>query len=321
MTDVNNMNDRVDVKKINNIDEVDIIVIDDFPPSNANKQKSFVTAQDLQTEISVHNVDEAAKVLDMDWIDGVSTKYKIPVMLSIFEDRIRSSIKNKKTKMLKPLTEAKNILLRSEIEKMIEKDGRFNLVGMIPFEEACISCKGTGELYKFFRTETSVPCKFCTNGKPENDGYIFIQCHVCKGTKVYEEKECPNCYRDPKTDLPTGKEQIKCRACRGHAIFHKWPIDSKIKSTTHCRHCKGRGFTLPEPPPRKPKKFNKIKSSPKHISSFGTPVISAQLGEQLKKAKSLEKKINTQRKKITSFITPVISPQLGEKLKTISIKE
>jgi DnaJ-class molecular chaperone len=46
---------------------------------------------------------------------------------------------------------------------------------------------------------------------------------------------------------------FKCRRCRGKGKFRKTVIDSKIKSTTHCKTCKGRGFIVPDDrfPPRK----------------------------------------------------------------------
>jgi DnaJ-class molecular chaperone len=50
-----------------------------------------------------------------------------------------------------------------------------------------------------------------------------------------------------------GVVTFKCRRCRGKGTFRKTVIDSKIKSTTHCKVCKGRGFLVPDDrfPPRK----------------------------------------------------------------------
>lgn len=271
MTDVNELN-------TDDVTEVELIVVDNTTSHAGEEQEIFATAQDLEELISVGNIDEASKLLN------VKSDVNIPTMLTSFEESIHNSIEDKKTRMLKPLTEAKNILLRSKIEHMIKDTGRFDLTGMIPFKEACISCKGTGEIYKFFRIGETEPCKFCTDGEPEDNGYVFITCRVCKGTKIHEGKECARCHRDPKTDLPIGKERVKCRQCRGKAIWRKLVIDSKIKSTTHCRHCKGRGFTLPEPPVKKVKTVTPQTDRRKKIGSLGNPVISAQLGEQLKRA-------------------------------------
>jgi len=250
------------------------------------------TAQELSSSISINSVEKALKFLDIDWIVDVPSKSKIPVMLAIFEDRIRSGIKNHNVKFLKPLTEAKNVLLRSEVENMIKTAGRFNMNGMIPFETSCIKCRGTGEIYKFFRAGETVPCKFCTNGKPEDYGYNFITCPQCNGSKQISTIEnegtedervvnvvCPDCYRNPKTGMPTGKKRVICRTCLGKGKFRRIIIDAKIKSTTHCHHCKGRGFTLPEPPKKQPvAKVVFRKKAP----SMKNPVISAKMGEQLK---------------------------------------
>ena len=249
--------------------------------------EEVATAQDLEALISVTSLDEASKLLNL------PDAYDVPTMLTAFENEIHASIDNKKTRMLKPLTEAKNILLRAQIEQMIEKDGRFDLVGMIPYEEACISCKGSGELYKFFRKAATVPCKFCTEGKPEENGYVFITCRACKGTKRYKKNqkgltinvECTRCHKDEE-GKPTGQERVKCRACLGKAVFRKLVIDSKIKSTTHCRHCKGRGFLLPEPPAKKSKAAAKKDDRP--AAEPANPVISADLGEKLKQVEVKE---------------------------------
>jgi len=278
MTDVQ----KVATKEVN--DNVELVIVGD--DHNAETVAELATAQDLAVLISVTNIDEASKLLNL------PDAYDVPTMLTAFENEIHASINNKKTRMLKPLTEAKNILLRSQIEQMIEENGRFDLAGMIPFEEACIHCKGSGELYKFFRKAATVPCKFCTDGKPEDNGYVFITCRACKGTTRYKKQqkgltinvECTRCHKDAE-GKPTGQERVKCRACLGKATFRKLVIDSTIKSTTHCRHCKGRGFVLPEPPAKKAKAHKTEKS---YDATPANPVISADLGAQLKGAEVKE---------------------------------
>ena len=256
----------------NQQDNVELVIVDEDTPA---------TLQDVEKVVAVSTMTEAVTLLKLG-------DYDIPTMLSAFENEIHSSIDNKQTRMLKPLTEAKNIIMRHEIEQMIEANGRFDLAGLIPYEEACISCKGAGELYKFFRKAATVPCKFCTDGKPEDNGYVFITCRACKGTKRYRKTQkdlkinvaCTRCYKDPETKEPTGQERVKCRACLGKATFRKLVIDSKIKSTTHCRHCKGRGFTLPDPPPKPDRKeTDRIVRQAKNPDN---PVISADLGAKLK---------------------------------------
>ncbi len=233
----------------------------------------------LKTQV---DVDEALKVLNL------SASEDLPTMLKTFEKQIRASIDNKKTHLLKGLTNNKNVILRSEIEKMIEANGRFDLSKIIPFEEVCKSCNGSGELYRFYRIDATVPCKFCTDGNPEDNGYVFIPCRACKGTKRYKKQQkdltinvdCTRCYQDPETGLATGLERVKCRACLGKATFRKMVIDAKIKSTTRCSHCKGRGFNLPDPPPKKVKAAKTHK--PRTRTVLANPVISADLGAQLK---------------------------------------
>jgi len=246
------------------------------------------TAQELQQFISITNAEEAATLLEL------GDSYDTRNMLTTFEQAIHSSIENKKTRMLKPLTDAKLMLLRLVFEKQIAETGKFTLDGIIPFkeEDICPACHGAGELLKFFRKAATVPCKFCTTGKPEDNGYVFIECRSCKGTKRYKKYQkdlvinvvCTRCHKDA-DGKPTGQERVRCRACLGKGTFRKLVIDAKIKSTTHCRHCKGRGFLLPEPPAKKIKvKTEKVY----HDTTLSNPVISADLGAQIKGAEVKE---------------------------------
>ena len=273
-----------DVKQVATEDVTDnvelVIVGEELISKDVVEAVELATAQDLGMLISITNIDEASKLLNL------PDAYDVPTMLVAFENEIHASINNKKTRMLKPLTEAKNIILRNQVEQMVEETGRFDLTGLVPFEEGCIPCRGTGELYKFFRKAATVPCKFCTDGKSEDNGYVFIPCRACKGTKRYKKRqkgltinvECTRCHPDEEGN-PSGLERVKCRACMGKATFRKLVIDSKIKSTTHCRHCKGRGFVLPEPPAKQAKA---AKVETPHTATPSNPVISADLGAQLK---------------------------------------
>jgi hypothetical protein len=247
-----------------------------------NEEKA-ATAQELRQFIDIENAEKAAALLKLG--DSCDTRS----MLVTFEQEIRTSIENKKTRMLKPLTEAKLILLRQAFEQQIAETGKFTLDGIIPFkeEDICPACHGAGELLKFFRKAATVPCKFCITGKPEDNGYVFIECRSCKGSKRYKKYQkdlvinvaCTRC--QDADGNPTGQERVRCRACLGKGIFRKLVIDAKIKSTTHCRHCKGRGFLLPEPPAKKIKTQNeKIH----HDTTLSNPVISADLGAQIKGA-------------------------------------
>lgn len=200
------------------------------------------TAQQVEAFQQITDLGQAASFLEL------PDEYEVTDLLVQFEKRIHAAIDSKKTKLLKPLTDAKNILLRHIVETQVKNTGKFDFTDVIPFETACTSCRGTGELYKFFRNTVTEPCKFC------NNGYVLITCRSCKGSTRYKKNqhdlkidvECSQCERD-ENDKPTGQEKVKCRKCRGTAKFRSHPIAPKIESTTHCHDCKGRGFTLPEP--------------------------------------------------------------------------
>jgi len=259
-----------------------------------NDSVKLVISEDVveSSPATIQEVEDTVMVTDMDYAINLlklGDSYDVPTLLGSFENEIHTSIDDRMTRMLKPLTEAKNILLRHAIEQMIAKDGRFDVSRFIPYKDACDSCHGTGELYKFFRKSTTVPCKFCDGEK-----YVIIKCRACKGTTRYRKRknglgvnvECSRCTRDPETKMPTGQEKVKCRHCLAKGTFRKLIIDSKIKSTTHCRKCKGRGFLLPEPTAPAKKTFSDKRSA--RPANLINPVISADLGKQLKRAKVIE---------------------------------
>ena len=232
------------------------------------------TAQQVESFVQITTMAEAANLLNLE------DDYDVETLLTQFEKEIHASIDNKKTRMLKPLTDAKNILLRHEVEQMVEESGKFSFEGLIPFETGCRACRGTGELYKFYRQSATEPCNKC------EDGRALIPCRACKGTTRYKKKQgnlhinvdCTRCAKDSEGNL-MGKEYVKCRACRGTGTYRKLVIAPKIKSTTHCRECKGRGFTLPEPPPKAAKITTTVKAAEPE-----NPVLSADLGTKLKEA-------------------------------------
>ena len=240
----------------------------------ATKTSDPTEAQFVEEAIRQTSVEEAERLIKP------GNEYDITRLLTAFELEFNVRLKNKDTKSLRMLTDAKNVLLRNKIEQMVEKDGRFNLSGLIPFETACLSCKGTGEIYKFFKQTIPVDCKFCDqdeNGK--STGRKTVRCKSCKGTGKFkkpngQEVDCRTCDKD-ENGKPTGTVTFKCRKCRGTGTFQRLAIDSKIKSTTHCKACKGRGFISEEKtaPKKKPKTL-----------PLKQPVLSADLGEQIKAA-------------------------------------
>lgn len=227
---------------------------------NPDNESVPVEAQDVETTKLLTSRQTAESFFNLE-----NQEYDIPILLTNFINQF----KKRETKNLGQLTNAKNILLRHQIEKMVEKDGRFNLDGLIPFKNVCMSCQGSGERYKFFRDTMPVNCKFCDvdeNTKPI--GKLTVKCRSCHGTGKYNNHICTTC-KDPNTNKSTGYVRIKCRNCRGTGTYYKLVIDSKLKSTTYCRRCKGRGFILPE-------------TEPKKITPIINPVISKDIGQKIK---------------------------------------
>lgn len=237
------------------------------------------TAEQTEATAIVHTVSAAEDFL------ALPDEYDVPTFLTAFERKIRQAILDKEFKFLKPYTESKSVILRSITEQMVAEHGKFNFEGLIPYTEACIHCNGLGEKYKFFRETKDEDCKDCTGPehKDAGKGYLFIKCRSCGGKKVYTKgktpKPCTRCYKDER-GKPTGVERVRCRQCRGTSIFTKMVIAPKIKSTTHCHHCKGRGFVLPEP--------EKERETPARIVSPANPVITEDLAAKIKSANTDE---------------------------------
>jgi hypothetical protein len=215
-------------------------------------ETTAITKQDVEKVVSVISINDAEKIL------GIKNEppYDIKKLLHEYHIGFEVLMENREFKKLRPLTDAKNIILRHLIENQVEENGRFDMEGVIPFEDACTSCHGTGELYKFFRRVVTLDCKFC-----EGEGEVTLECRACGGSGRYIREygdlkidvACKKCDKDPETGDPLGVVTYKCRRCRGKGTFRKTVIDSKIKSTTHCKVCKGRGFIVPDDrfPPRR----------------------------------------------------------------------
>lgn len=237
-----------------------------------------VTAQDVERAKMVTTLEDAIGVVKP------GKNYDVTSLLQAYLIEFECLIDNKEKFNIRRLTDSKNILMRDLLEKMIEEQGRFNLQDMIPFDHACTACKGTGELYLFFRKTTKVDCKFCDHGKKE------IVCPTCKGARSYkvdgkdgkpESVECARCDRG-EDGKPTGKATVDCRKCHGSGKFHKLVIDSKIKSTTYCRVCKGRGFLVDEDDPAPAPKVS-------HERQPSNPVLTVDLAAKIKTAATSQK--------------------------------
>jgi hypothetical protein len=246
------------------MEKVDVTTSSSFTPA---------TAQEVAEARLIISVIESRKMLDFETED-----YSLSELLLHYKEIDDANIKNPKF-----LADSKNILTRKDLEKQVEKTGKFVIDS--PFGDlTCPHCTGGGERYKFFYKSVSVDCKFCTKGE------LIIPCKACKETGTYVNPKSSNpdgvpCIRcnkeDPKsgidpetgeTTILVGKRRVKCRSCRGSGRFEKFVIDSFIKSTTHCKPCRGKGF-IPE------KKRNK---------PIDNPVIPADLGKEIKKAVAQE---------------------------------
>lgn len=240
-------------------------------------QSAPATAQEVREAKLLTSTSEARTILGFE-----SDPYTDVELLTHFYNLVAPKIENKETKDLKKFIDAKNLLLRPQVENQVEQNGKFEL--QIPFENVCPNCGGAGERYKFFKKMVEVTCKFC------DEGEAIINCPACKGTGRFVKDngnlkidvKCKKCNKtdtetgesepvlfDPETGDPlVGKIKVRCRMCRGSGKFQKLVIDSYIKSTTYCRSCRGKGFKLVKEP--------------------DNPVISQDLGKVIKGAVTSE---------------------------------
>jgi len=234
-----------------------------------------VEAQHVRQAAIITDVKQALEIVQP------SEDYDIPTLLTDFQIQWKCHVENRKFHLLRELTDSKNLLLRLEIERMISEKGRFDFTDLIPFENSCVSCHGTGERYKFFKQTAVVPCKFCDGGTK------VIDCPACKGTgnfRKWSKEEggyvgvpCIKCDKDANGNS-TGKKTVKCYKCHGTGDFKKLVIAPKIQETTHCRACKGRGFVVDE---QKPEVSVTSKKSERTERPIGNPVITAALADQI----------------------------------------
>ena len=159
---------------------------------------------------------------------------------------------------------AKNLIMRQLVSDQMKAQRYFEITS--PFDSSCMSCKGTGEIYKFNKKPVSVNCHICAGKKK-----VVVECRKCKGTGRYVERwaeggglniKCTTC-------KGTGTVRVKCSNCFGRGKIKKIVHDHSIKSTTPCKYCGGLGFIVSKPAPKKKKKEKK-RTPP----SLGNTVIS-----------------------------------------------
>jgi hypothetical protein len=181
------------------------------------------------------------------------------IVLTSFKDTWEMQDKSDEV-AVREIIDAKNTIMRRIVSEQMEKQRYFDIES--PFENSCISCKGSGEIYKFTKKPVEVNCHICAGKKK-----IKVKCRVCKGSGRYIKRfpegggmnlECKVCHG-------TGKVRVKCSNCIGKGKLKKVVLDHVIKSTTPCKHCEELGFVIPKPK----KKYHKKNVTPQ----IGTPVL------------------------------------------------
>lgn len=127
----------------------------------------------------------------------------------------------------------KNLLMRYIIEKQVKDSGGFTIIA--PFKNVCKKCHGLGELYRFFKKSILVECNKC-----EGSGRTGT-CEACNGSGRYiRNKPGVNINIECRFCEGTGKNI--CRRCFGNGKTRIMIIEDKIKSTTFCDTCEGKGY-------------------------------------------------------------------------------
>jgi len=166
---------------------------------------------------------------------------------------------------------AKHTVVRHLVSEQMRTKRFFSITS--PFENSCISCRGTGEIYKFDNKTVDVNCHVCAgSGHTEET----TECDKCDGTGRFIKRwsggggmniQCTKC-------KGTGKQPVKCSNCLGRGKIKKVVRLHTLKSTTPCRHCKELGFVVPNP----------IKAAPRpkrQTPKIATPVLSIELANAL----------------------------------------
>ena len=176
-----------------------------------------------------------------------------------------------------PFLEAKNTLLRHLVTQQMKAKRFFSV--MSPFDDSCIACRGTGEIYKFRQKSVKVNCHICAGKKT-----VKTDCPSCNGSGRYIKRwkgggginvTCRKCEG-------SSKVVVQCSECRGAGKIKKMVLDHTIKSTTPCKICHELGFTSNKRP--KPKKKRKKSGTYKSGGHMSNPVLPFDLANKIKSA-------------------------------------
>ncbi len=199
---------------------------------------------------------------------GVGKNYTPESVLKDFDVCYWVKEQNGELDDIKQIIDAKNHLLRHLVSSQMKAQRYFEIKS--PFENSCISCRGTGEIYKFHRKTVKVNCHICAGKKK-----IKVKCSPCKGTGRFIKKWKSGGGIDVTCKKCGGKKEryVKCVECNAKGKKPKIVPDHEIKSTTPCKHCQQLGFT--KNIPRKKKKV----PTP---SSPSNPVLTQNLAAKIK---------------------------------------
>lgn len=229
---------------------------------------------------------EAEKIL------GTGADYDHVHVLNCYSIAYWVNAENNELHKNDPVVLAKNVLIRSLVERQIKENGHFDLSDN-PLENKCPDCKGTGELYKIWRKRIEDGCKKCvSNGeaikflgerydpkmmkisnKPEDkdlpSGKTIVKCRKCENGRFIQGSHEKGLRINVMCKTCNGKGQVlvKCKTCRGKKVISKPVLANKIEKTTECRTCRGKGFLTPK--------------EEKHIAPKN-PVFSKNIGEAIK---------------------------------------
>jgi len=191
-------------------------------------------------------------------IIGVGSKYDMKHALKCFEITHWAKKENKEFDLLPTAIKARNTIMRHLVTEQKKKYRFFEVES--PFDKTCPKCKGSGEIYKFFKKTVKVNCHICGGASKVSE-----KCPKCKGSGRYIRRwkagggvdlECSKC---------EGKGQLRvdCLECKGKGKLKKSVLNDEIKSTTPCKRCRQLGF-IPKShhPPKKKKSIKKNKHRP-----------------------------------------------------------
>jgi hypothetical protein len=188
---------------------------------------------------------------------GVGTEYNMKHVLKCFEIVHWVNIENCDYHLLPEIIEAKNTLIRSLVRDQKRKYRVFEIES--PFKNTCPRCRGSGEIFKFFKKTVKVNCHICGRA-----GTVDAICPKCRGSGRFIKRwkqgggvnlECKKC-------KGKGKIKVNCKECVGKGQIPKGVLCDEIESTTPCRKCGQLGFIVKDSPKSKKKKSHKSERRP-----------------------------------------------------------